>query len=247
MKFPRQTPHVVESKRHLAAWLLLTGAAGTVNGFAFMACKQFVTHLSGAFSQLGLESHHTSVLVDSAALVLSFIAGAASSVFLVQPRPGKRQSLLPLMCVSLLLVTVAVIGKSGAFGPFGGVAGHRLPTVALLSILAFAMGLQNAVVAVTTGLAVRTTHVTGPATDLGIQLGTAALASGSERQLAIREALLRAGKILAFAVGAGLMVPLTVSFEYLSLVAPAMCIALANVLSTGVDDCFGTALDPSWA
>ena len=40
----------------------------------------------------------------------------------------------------------------------------------LLSILSFAMGLQNAAVATSTGLLVRTTHLTGPATDLGIHL-----------------------------------------------------------------------------
>ena len=42
-------------------------------------------------------------------------------------------------------------------------------SIFLLSLLAFAMGLQNAAVASTTGLAVRTTHLTGPATDLGIE------------------------------------------------------------------------------
>ena len=82
------------------------------------------------------------------------------------------------------------------------------------------MGLQNAAVASTTGLAVRTTHLTGPATDLGIHLGAALFATGQERRAAFKGATLRGGKILSFMVGAGLSVPLANWAGYLSLPVP---------------------------
>jgi len=37
-----------------------------------------------------------------------------------------------------------------------------------MALLAFAMGLMNATVATTTSLAVRTSHMTGPASDFGV-------------------------------------------------------------------------------
>ena len=80
---------------------------------------------------------------------------------------------MPLVIVAMILTGIAVAGHAGAFGRFGGIHAAEPPPVALLSLLAFAMGLQNAAVASATGMAVRTTHLTGPATDLGIHLGTA--------------------------------------------------------------------------
>lgn len=57
-------------------------------------------------------------------------------------------------------VTLA-LDYSGLFGVFAGsVEGAR--DFAFLSVLSFAMGLQNAAVATSTGMLVRTTHMTGP-------------------------------------------------------------------------------------
>jgi uncharacterized membrane protein YoaK (UPF0700 family) len=100
-----------------------------------------------------------------------------------------------------------------------------------MSMLAFAMGLQNAAVASTTGLSVRTTHLTGPATDLGIHLGTAFFASGSERRDSLKGAALRIGKIVAFVTGAGVALPLADRLGYLMLLAPAALVSFAVVLS----------------
>jgi uncharacterized membrane protein YoaK (UPF0700 family) len=86
-------------------------------------------------------------------------------------------------------------------------------------------------VASTTGLAVRTTHLTGPATDLGIHLGTAFFAAGSERRDALKGAGLRFGKIGAFVTGAGLAAPVAEQVGYLMLLAPASLVLLAVVLS----------------
>src|SRR5262249_8409607 len=155
------------------SWLLLACAAGAVNGFAFQACAQFVTHVTGTATRLGLEWPRVGIAVEYLAVVLSFIAGAMASVLALQARAtrGKRpQWATPRLAVSLILLGVAAAGWAGSFGPFGGPPGTDPPFL-LLSLLAFAMGLQNAAVSTTTGLAVRTTHLTGPATDLGIHLG----------------------------------------------------------------------------
>lgn len=83
----------------------------------------------------------------------------------------------------------------------------------------------------TTGLAVRTTHLTGPSTDLGIHLGAACLATGAERRAALRGAALRGGKVVAFMLGAGLALPLAGAFGFLALLAPAAFVLAAVALS----------------
>jgi uncharacterized membrane protein YoaK (UPF0700 family) len=93
------------------------------------------------------------------------------------------------------------------------------------------MGLQNAAVATSTGQLVRTTHLTGPATDLGIHLAELMFAEGEAHELARRHALLRSGKILSYALGAGASVPLAAAAGYLSLLMPAAVIAAATLLS----------------
>ncbi|HUQ72063.1 MAG TPA: YoaK family protein [Planctomycetaceae bacterium] len=129
------------------------------------------------------------------------------------------------------VVRIAVAGRLGAFGSFGQTHVADPPPVTLLSVLAFAMGLQNAAVASTTGLAVRTTHLTGPATDLGIHLGVACISSGADRWEAMRGAALRGGKILAYLSGAGVAIPLTGSLGYLALLAPVSFVLIATALS----------------
>ena len=98
----------------------------------------------------------------------------------------------------------------------------------LLSILSFAMGMQNAAVATSTGLLVRTTHLTGPSTDLGIHLVEMMFVKGEALSLARRHAALRAGKILSFITGAALAVPIARHGGFLAFLLPA------GVMFTGI-------------
>jgi uncharacterized membrane protein YoaK (UPF0700 family) len=104
-------------------------------------------------------------------------------------------------------------------GDFGGAVDEPGDFV-LLSSLSFASGLQNAAVATSTGLLVRTTHLTGPATDLGIHLVELAYVGGDARRNARRHAMLRAGKLVSFAVGAGVGATLARALGFLR---PARC------------------------
>jgi uncharacterized membrane protein YoaK (UPF0700 family) len=234
MQVTLHTPETIYSPRHVPSWLLLAGAAGLVNGVAFLMCQQFVTHVTGTVTRLGLEWPAVGLVAEYAAVVLSFIAGAGASVIAIQARARRGKPprwATPLVSVALILAGVAVAGHAGAFGRFGGTDAADPPPVLLLSLLAFAMGLQNAAVASTTGLAVRTTHLTGPSTDLGIHLGSAWLSTGDERRAALRGAALRGGKVLAFMGGAGLAVPLAGAFGFLALLAAAAFVLVAAGLS----------------
>jgi uncharacterized membrane protein YoaK (UPF0700 family) len=233
MSITLHKPTGVFSLRHAPSWMLLALGAGSVNAGAFLACERFVTHVTGTVTRIGLDIGLWYLVLEYALVLLCFIAGAMASVLAIDGRyyQGKRPlHALPLVAVSGVLVLVAVAGSAEVFGPFG--ASVEEPAdFTLLSLLGFAMGLQNAAVATSTGLAVRTTHLTGPATDLGVHLGTLLYAQGEVRQAALRGALLRGGKIFSFVLGAVVMVPVARSSQYLAFLLPAALVLLATVLS----------------
>lgn len=226
-------PKAVYSWRHIPSWMLLTLAAGSVNAGAFLACERYVSHVTGTAMRVGLNSDVESLVAEAVLVLASFILGAMASVLALEARyrRGKPAAYAsPLVVVALLLIGVAVAGSHGMFGPFGGSV-EALNDLVLVSILSFAMGLQNAAVATATGMAVRTTHLTGPATDFGVHLATALCVQGEERKASLRAAALRGGKIIAFVAGAALMVPLAQIANYTAFVIPAAAVLVAAALS----------------
>ncbi|HEX5659655.1 MAG TPA: YoaK family protein [Polyangiales bacterium] len=215
--------------RHSASWALLAMSAGAVNAGAFIACERFVTHVTGTVTQLGVDSGMWELTVESLTLLIAFILGAMASVFAIQGRLARGRRPLhavPLFAVAGLLLLAGVGGHVGAFGAMGGTE----TGFGLMCLLAFAMGLQNASVATSTASLVRTTHLTGPATDLGVHLSMAWVSnSAQERTQMLRLAALRALKLAAFGFGAMLMVPVARNLGYLSFGLPALMVLLATV------------------
>lgn len=234
MQVTLHTPETIYTPRHVPSWLLLSGAAGFVNGFAFLTCQQFVSHVTGTVTRVGLEWPQVGIAAEYLAVYLSFVLGAAVAVVLIQvrARDGRPDRwITPLFGVAALLAFVAVVGHFGGFVVIGSKVASDQPPVLLLSLLAFAAGLQNASVASTTGMAVRTTHLTGPTTDVGMLLGAACLTDGVERRSALSGAALRAGMVGTFLAGAGLALPMTSWLGYLALLAPAIFVLIAGALS----------------
>ncbi len=234
MKIALHTTETIYSARHLPSWLMLAGAAGAVNGFAFLACEQFVTHVTGTVTRMGLETNNLKLLAQYSTVFFSFVAGAVAAFVTIKLRAGEGSRdrwAAPLVVVALILAGTATAGNVGTFGPFGGRVAADPPPFIFLSLLAFAAGLQNSAVATSTGMTVRTTHLTGPTTDIGTLLGAALLTSGKERRAALRGAALRAGTVASFLTGAAVAVPLALAFGYLAALGPAAAVLAAAALS----------------
>jgi uncharacterized membrane protein YoaK (UPF0700 family) len=211
--------------RNFLGWLGFSLAAGNVNAIAFLGAERFVTHLSGAGTKLGLDIGQWEVALESVLILGTFVLGATVSALLIEGprhRGNRPRYLLPLGLTSGLLTVGGLLGGVGVFGAFGG--GPDAPNFLLLYLLSFAMGLQNAAVSINTGLAVRTTHLTGPATDLGIHLTGALLAEGPAARTARRGVWLRAAQVATFIVGAALAVPLCNSAGFFALLFPAVLV-----------------------
>lgn len=155
------------SDRHLG--YLLSFVAGAVNAGGFLAIGQYTSHMSGIISSMAdnLALAEFIPVISALAAWLAFILGAATTAILVNM--AKRRQLHSQFALSLLL-------ESGLLLLFG-LAGANLaemreflaPMTVLL--LCFIMGLQNALITKVSGAIIRTTHMTGVSTDLGIEIG----------------------------------------------------------------------------
>jgi uncharacterized membrane protein YoaK (UPF0700 family) len=225
-------PNEVTSLRHLPSWALLAFGAGAVNGGAFLACQRFVSHVTGTLTHAGLRAYDGIIALEYLLVVACFIMGATSAVLLVRrlARSGQHPWWLPLGIVASLLCLVTILGQSGVFGAFGS-AVETPEDFGLLALLSVAMGMQNAAVAASTGYAVRTTHMTGPATDFAIALATLLAGERQEMAPAWRWAALRGTKLVAFMLGAVAMAPLAARVGFLSFIMPAAACVSATALS----------------
>lgn len=144
-----------------AGGALLAAIAGYVNGVVLSAGALPVTHLTGSVSQVSVdvgrgEWGHALTL---AAIVGAFILGAAISGALVgdtRLRTGRPYGLVMLLEAAVLAVAAITLDEA---------AGTALP------LAAAAAGMQNAMASSYGRLILRTTHLTGIATDLGLLLG----------------------------------------------------------------------------
>lgn len=148
---------------------ILTFVAGALNAGGFLAIGQYTSHITGMVStfadQLVLRNFE---LAGIAALSwVAFTSGAASTAVMLNfLRRNKVRNLyaIPLMTEAVLILL---------FGAFGGtLKQHEIAEVSLAIItLCFTMGLQNALITKISRAEIRTTHLTGLTTDMGIELG----------------------------------------------------------------------------
>lgn len=164
------TPTALPSPKTLRDYALiavpLCGVAGALNTIGFLALAHYTSHVTGMLSRVGadLATGHYALAVEFLLIVLSFLAGAMVSTFVVEggtEQDRRLRYVKPLILELLMLLGVAAIGCLSA-------APHS--PVLLSSMFAFALGIQNATMTNVSGAAVRTTHMTGIMTDLGIEL-----------------------------------------------------------------------------
>lgn len=149
--------------------LMLAFVAGATNAGAFLAVNQYTSHMTGILSTLAdsLMLQAWAVALASLGGLISFLAGAITCAILVNF--GLRHRLRSAFAIPLLLEATLML----LFGLLGAKLSHMrgLFVPDTIMLLCFMMGLQNAVITNISNATIRTTHVTGMITDLGIELG----------------------------------------------------------------------------
>lgn len=172
------------------AWLAFV--AGYVDAVFFRLSALTVTHVTGTSARLS--SDVASGTLDDAlaiaGLIGAFILGAAVSGLVVgvsSLRSGRRYG-VAMMIEAVLLALAALVYP------------HDAMSAAYLA--AGAAGLQNAMASTYMGLIVRTTHLTGIATDIGFLIGSWVRGKHIEAWRFVLLVLLFLGFLIGAAIGA---------------------------------------------
>ena len=139
----------------------LAASAGFINSVALGFFHTPVSHMTGAISHFGIDtaSGKWPDALSSLTIILGFVFGAALNGMIVgawKLIPGRSYG-----------VAMVVEGCLLGAATFLFVYKHRLA----LPAVSMACGLQNAMSSSYCGLMIRTTHVTGIATDIGVMIG----------------------------------------------------------------------------
>ena len=153
----------------LATWVWIGAAAlacvaGMVNVVGYLGFEhQAITHLTGTTSLLGaaLAQGNLRAVLQLAGMLLAFVLGAVLSGLLIKDsvlQLGRRYGVALAFEAALLVLAVPLFEQGSFVGPL---------------LAAVAIGLQNAMATTYSGAIIRTSHVSGMFTDLGITLGHA--------------------------------------------------------------------------
>ena len=216
---------------------VLAFVAGAANAGGFLAVGQYTSHMTGMLSSVADNVVLGQFILAVAGLgaLLAFTLGAMTTAWLVNW--GMRQQLrsaygLPLFVEAALLLVFGLFGAAMSLW-------HTVFLPVTVVLLCYIMGLQNAVITKISQARIRTTHVTGLVTDLGIELGKLLYVNrhpDREPVVANRERLrVHAQLVLSFLVGG---ITGALGFKHLGYIStvPLAVTLLLLVLRPALDD-----------
>lgn len=152
-------------KHNLRLASLLSFVAGIVNVAGFLSVQRLTTNVTGHFAFFVDEVFKLNFwqgFIYFLYIFFFFLGSFVSNVIIeiVSKRNDRLIYIIPTVLESFILFLVAILGQFLI---------SQNPNLLAFSLL-FAMGLQNSLVTTISNATVRTTHLTGLFTDLGIEL-----------------------------------------------------------------------------
>jgi uncharacterized membrane protein YoaK (UPF0700 family) len=156
---------------------LLSFVAGIVNVSGLFAVQRLTTNVTGHFAFFAdkLVQHHIGYALVFLLYIVAFLFGAFSSSVMVEMVSRINERYINTVPIALETAVLAFIGLMTLD------VIKSMPDVIACTLL-FAMGLQNALVTSLSNSVVRTTHLTGLFTDLGIELSQLLFFRQAEQQ-----------------------------------------------------------------
>lgn len=142
--------------------------AGAINAGGFFAISSYTSHVTGTLSHTAdhIILHEWQAASFALISVICFILGAAHAhwtILWVQRQRGRSSYSLSMWLEAMYLL---LLGLLATFFAEKNELRHSL----IVLSLCFIMGMHNTVMSVLSGSTIRSTHMTGTATDLGIEL-----------------------------------------------------------------------------
>ncbi len=156
-------------KANLHLGVTLATIAGALNAGGFLAVGEYTSHMTGILSSAADDLVLGKIIPALAAIfmLIAFTWGAACTALMVNY--AKRNN-MPYIYTPVLLLEAVLLLVFGLVG--SSLQKHEVITVSFTAVLlCYVMGLQNALITKISSAEIRTTHVTGLVTDLGIELG----------------------------------------------------------------------------
>ncbi|MCL5245790.1 MULTISPECIES: YoaK family protein [Cellulophaga] len=152
-------------KHNLQIATVLSFVAGIVNVTGFLSFKQLTTNVTGHFALFMYDVTNFKFWKGTIYFlyIFSFLLGSFLSSFLIEKyRENKKLNVfvLPTVLESVILIAIAMLGNFTSI---------KYPDL-IACLLLLSMGLQNSYVTKISNAVVRTTHLTGLFTDLGIEI-----------------------------------------------------------------------------
>lgn len=225
--------------RYVILWMLLALKAGYLNAAGFLATGKFVSHVTGFGTQVGISIAHEDYLFGSELLIIpiAFILGSSVPAWVLDHEYSKHR--LPKyhyvqMLVTLGLGIILILGVQGAFGEFATVVDDQHDII-LIGLLCFVLGMKNGLTTWATFGKIRTTHLTGLATDIGLHLPKLFRNNNQSRMPEKRSVnTVRVLTFLSFSLGSLVSAFIFPRYEYQGLIFPfvlSICLSIISYLS----------------
>ncbi len=209
----------------LATFLSFT--SGIVNICGVLSVGILTTNVTGhfAFFAQNMMAKRYLIGVEYLLYILAFLFGSFVSNFLAEYFIAKKQKAphnAAILIEIAALLFLAVLGVAGI--------DTEMYTYLIATVMLFAMGIQNSLVSKVSNSIVRTTHLTGLFTDLGIELSQLFFYKNpDQRKLLNRSIGLRLGIISFFFLGCVLGGLLYISLQLKALFFAALVVLMALV------------------
>ena len=212
------------NRHNLAIASLLSFVAGMVNVVGYLSIAQLTTNVTGHFALLMEEllGWNLVKVITYFLYLLFFLLGSFVSNLMVEFRMRKNEKLIfipPVLTEAMLLLLAALAGSWLI---------SNYPNL-LAYLLLFAMGMQNSLVTSLSNATVRTTHLTGLFTDLGIELSQLFFYKKEAQQHRLRSSIRLRLTIIGFFFLGGILGGLPFEYMGIRILLVAVVILLAGL------------------
>lgn len=206
----------VYRKEYTLLWVLLSFKAGLLNAAGFLIAGSYVSHITGFGTQIGIALGHHEYTFGAELLVIpiAFIGGAVFTSMVLDANYSKdKVPHYPVvqLAITSLIGLISIGFAAGFFSPDMSV-GHSVSSVILIGMLCFVCGIKNALTTWASHGKIRTTHITGLSTDIGLHLPKLFRPSGATSRYPESRAVtyVRVATLASFSIGscmAAILIP----------------------------------------
>jgi uncharacterized membrane protein YoaK (UPF0700 family) len=160
--------------KYALLWSILSFKAGLINSAGFLIAGSYVSHVTGFGTQMGIAMGHADYQfgIDLLVIPIFFILGAFLTSMILDKSYSKDAIPNYPIVQSIITFLLGLISICFFTGVFHSIAPNQqnLNSIILISLLCLICGLKNGLTTWATHGKIRTTHLTGLSTDIGLHL-----------------------------------------------------------------------------